>query len=631
MFNLSDNSIYQKIFNLGPAAYILVKADSPFFTICDVNEPYLKITHTQREEIIGRGLFEIFPGNIEESGGENFDFLRESLLKVLATMQTDKMSVHRYDLEDKVHGGVIQRYWTAINTPILDKNGAVEYIIHSPLDVTYTYGLFQRDKEAGRALEEQKSNLYSVFMQAPVGIGIFKGPRYHVELINDELCSMLGKPQKAFRGKPFLNCLTEVSGKNFKQILDKVMETGETFIGMEIYMPLVKKVGQDDLYANLAFEPLKEIDGSISGVIAVATNVSTQVNFRRKLEESEQRLNLAIKASNLGIWDTNLITRKSVRSLRHAQIFGYEDTSKEWGLELMFSHVHPGDLERVKQAHLDAFDSGIFNIQFRIVRLDNIIRWIHVIGEIQRDAKGHAIRMLGTANDITEIKEFERLKDEFISTVSHEIKTPVTSVKAYGQLLQQRMKNEGNAENVHFLQKMDLQINRLTSLVHHLLDVTRIESNKLLFKPERFDLNALAKEIVEEIQQLSNRHSIIFKHSGPAMVFADIERLSQVITNMLTNAVKYSPHSNTINVNIEQKESFAILCVEDYGIGIAPQHQQRIFDRFYQADEQANSIPGLGLGLYISSEIIKRQGGKMWVESSFNHGSRFYFKLPLAQ
>ncbi|RYY00104.1 MAG: hypothetical protein EOO35_00600 [Cyanobacteriota bacterium] len=141
----------------------------------------------------------------------------------------------------------------------------------------------------------------------------------------------------------------------------------------------------------------------------------------------------------MGVWDTDLVTRKSIRSMRHAEIFGYADNSGEWTLDIMFSHVLPEDLDRLKREHLKAYENGLFNTQFRIKTCDDNIKWIHVMGEVQRDARGNPIRMLGTVTDITGNKELEKLKDEFISTVSHEIKTPVTSIKAYGQILQRKM------------------------------------------------------------------------------------------------------------------------------------------------------------------------------------------------
>jgi len=624
----TSKSIFDKVFKYGPAAYIILAPDSPRFTIVDVNDAYLSVTRTNRNEIVGKGMFEIFPGN-PESFSSGTDLLKESLLKVLLEKDFQKMPMHRYDIYDTIKGDFVKKYWTGINTPLFDDNGEVFAIVHSPLDVTYTYELSKKEKEIVRALHKQRNDLFAVFKHVPVGIGIFKGRELFVELANDELCHLLGVKQEEIMGKSIYDVLHNVAVDNFRELLHSSLHSNHPFVGYELPIKVVRNDRPQEVYINFAYEQLKDDDDQQSGIIIAANDVSAQVITRKKLEESEQRLNLAVMASNLGVWDTNLITRKSIRSLRYAQIFGYRDTSDEWTIEAFFNHIIAEDIERVRTAHLKAYDTGIVNCQFRIKTLDNKIKWVHLIGEVQRDKMNKAIRMLGTITDITELKELEKLKDEFISTVSHEIKTPVTSIKAYGQLLQRKLQKENNPENVYFLKKMDNQINRLTSLVHHLLDATRIDSNKMLFNPVAFDLNTLTKEIVEEMQQITPNHTLSFSPCNESLVFADIERIRQVITNMITNAVKYSPNANAVEVFIFNKDGFANLCVRDFGIGIAASQIDKIFDRFYQADERANVSPGLGLGLYISYEIIKRQEGEMWVQSKLEKGSDFFFKLPL--
>lgn len=619
---------FDNIFENGPAAYIIVGNNSPTFTILNVNQAYLKLTHTQKHAIIGRGMFEIFPGNPEEISGGS-DLLKDSLIKVIASKESQKMPMHRYDLFDPATNEYVKKYWTGINTPLLDEKGDVSCIIHSPLDVTYTYELSRKEKETVRALHQQRNGLFAVFKYAPVGIGIFKGRELFVELANNELCYLLGLQQKEIIGKSMYEIMQRVGGDDFLEIIRNSLNSNNPFVGYELPLKVVRNGSLKDVYINFAYEKIDDTEEDQTSIIVVATDVSTQVSTRKQLEESEQRLNMAVTASNMGVWDTNLITKESIRSDRHAQIFGYPDNSSEWSLDIMFSHVHPEDIERLKREHAKAQESGVFNVQVRINALDNKEKWIHVMGQVQRDARGNAVRMLGTVSDITGSKELEKLKDEFISTVSHEIKTPVTSIKAYGQILQRKMREEDNLENVVFLKKIDVQINRLTDLVHHFLDATRIDNNKLNFEPVSFNLNELAMEIVDEIQQISPNHRLHFSPGTPLLVYADTERIRQVIVNMLNNALKYSPNADRVDIFTYEKDNFACLCVKDYGIGIPPSQQGKIFNRFYQADDRANAAPGLGLGLYISYEIINRQQGEMWVESGAGEGSSFYFKLPL--
>jgi signal transduction histidine kinase len=170
----------------------------------------------------------------------------------------------------------------------------------------------------------------------------------------------------------------------------------------------------------------------------------------------------------------------------------------------------------------------------------------------------------------------------------------------------------------------------LTSLIGDLLDVTKLQEGKLQFQAEDFDFNALVNELVEEVQRTTDRHMII-KELGPTrIVNGDRDRIGQVLTNFLTNAIKYSPQSDKIVVQTISDKAQVILSVQDFGIGIAQDKLPHIFERFYRVTgENQETYPGLGLGLYISSEIITRQKGQIWVESSVGKGSTFFFSLPV--
>jgi PAS domain S-box-containing protein len=231
--------------------------------------------------------------------------------------------------------------------------------------------------------------------------------------------------------------------------------------------------------------------------------------------------------------------------------------------------------------------------------------------------------------DITEREHLAKQKDAFIGVATHELKTPVTSVKAYTQILKKRFKNAGNNESVELLQKMDLQLNKLINLIGDLLDVTKIEAGKLSFSVEKFEIAELVQEITEELQRTTERHVITVKSNIKRKINADRDRTGQVLTNFLTNAIKYSPNAQNIHVTIKENKEYITVCVQDFGVGIPQDKLSKVFERFYRVvGPKEDTYPGLGLGLYISSEIIKRQGGKIWVESEKGKGSTFCFSLP---
>jgi signal transduction histidine kinase len=179
------------------------------------------------------------------------------------------------------------------------------------------------------------------------------------------------------------------------------------------------------------------------------------------------------------------------------------------------------------------------------------------------------------------------------------------------------------------LLRMDHQIDRLTTLIRDLLDVTKITEGQLVLKNERFDLNDLVNEIVEEMQVTSKNHKIIKEPGDIDPITADKERTGQVIVNLVSNAIKYSPMSDKIIIKTFVDGEDVVISVQDFGIGISKEMQGKLFDRFFRVmDETTRTFPGLGLGLFISTEIVKRQNGRIWVESSPNEGSTFYFTLP---
>ena len=232
--------------------------------------------------------------------------------------------------------------------------------------------------------------------------------------------------------------------------------------------------------------------------------------------------------------------------------------------------------------------------------------------------------------EITSMKKLEQQKDEFLAVASHELKTPVTSIKAYAQVLQKLFKNKGDMQSFELLGKMNGQINKLIALIADLLDVSKMQAGKLQLRLNDFDFHELVNEVVDEVQQTTRLHTMHIELTKSKMVYGDRDRIGQVITNLLTNAVKYSPDANSINVKAHVDKDTITLYVQDFGLGIPQEKQAKVFERFYRVEEGMETIyPGLGLGLYISSEIIRRHGGTISVESMEGKGSTFFFTLPI--
>ena len=230
------------------------------------------------------------------------------------------------------------------------------------------------------------------------------------------------------------------------------------------------------------------------------------------------------------------------------------------------------------------------------------------------------------------VQQLMKKKDDFFAIASHELKTPITSMKASLQILDTI--NTGQLDpgkSRAFIDMANKQVNKLMAIVSDLLDVSKLQSGKMQLNKVSYVFNESVKECVSEMMLHDSLHEINVTAAEPIIVYADKLRIEQVITNLLSNAIKYSPNRTVVELKIEQFDGFLKCSVTDFGIGIPAEQQPFIFDRFYRVDDSSATLSGLGLGLYISSEIIQKHNGKLGVQSEAGKGSTFWFKLPLAE
>ncbi|WP_432711867.1 PAS domain S-box protein [Pedobacter sp.] len=875
--NIADQG-YKEIFKNSPMAILILSANGPDYSILDVNSAYLEATHTTREFLVGKAVFSVFPTNPTDQNSRNIEKTILSFEEAISTKKSHTMHEYRYDIPIGGTTEFTERYWTTINTPVLGEDGTIAYIIHSPRDVTENVLLQQREKSGIEALKTQRKQLYSTFMQAPVGIGIFKGPDYIVDLINPVLCKLYGKRIEEMIGKPIFEVLSLAKGQGFEELLEQVRTTGEHYEGWAIEVPLIRDGVIEKVYVDFVYEPFYEDDNSISGVIAVASEVSAQIHAKHQLEEAEERARLAADAVELGIYDLNILSGELITSLRFANIFGFDSPAKHNDYTAV---IHPEDLHLRVKAHEQAIENGVMNYEARVIWKDGSIHWVRVEGKVLYDKKDNPTRILGTVlditsqkadkelqrklitlvdnsvdlmsifnlegkftyinaaglallglatqeeelalpaegmqnaedlqffqqevlpsvmhngswagkmnvhnfktgeiipvfnnciriddfltgevlavgavmrdlraelkakqaladseqllrnittasptalwmsdtqgklnyvnqtwidwsgkafednleygwisavipedikqvieqfhlamqnkvqyevefrinhadgtqhwcsvigeqqfnqngeftgyigscTDITEHKELQNQKDNFLGIASHELKTPVTSLKGYAQVMERILKKKDLNMEADMMRKMDAQLNRLTSLISDLLDVTKINAGKLSFNNQLFDLKPLLEEIVDDLQLTTDRQVIVKNFQPAGKIYADKDRIEQVIINFISNAIKYSPEATEILVHLKQEQHEVIVGIQDFGIGIAPEDHLKVFEQFYRVSgKMQHTFPGLGLGLYISAEFIRKIGGRIWVESKKNEGSCFYFAMPV--
>jgi signal transduction histidine kinase len=273
-------------------------------------------------------------------------------------------------------------------------------------------------------------------------------------------------------------------------------------------------------------------------------------------------------------------------------------------------------------AFLSCRDSNIYdNIDFNFAK-DFATR---IALTLENSRLYHAVQ-----EEVKNKTEESRKKDEFINVASHELKTPITTLKALTQVAQLSLQKHNDPHADELLSRMNRQVDKVTRLIIDLLDITKIQNGELEFVYEKFDVERLVKDTIDDLQIATTTHKIILESDGACEIIADRNRLSQVIVNLISNAIKYSPRRDQVMVKLSHNAQEVKFEVIDRGIGIAEADQPHIFNRFYKVMRTGAgyTYPGLGLGLYISSEMIKRHGGQIGFTSEAGKGSTFWFTLP---
>ncbi|CAM3932292.1 PAS domain-containing protein [Mucilaginibacter galii] len=387
---------------------VILDTDAPIFTIAYVNDAYCKLSNFTPRELIGKGLLEAFPQNPDVIDIQSVEKVRFNLTECLTTKKKTVLPKQRFDL--RLSGRFETRYWQATNTPALNDAGEVMHLLHQVIDITEAYEQALKERISLEVAEAKRKELEKLFMQAPAGVVIFSGPDFVFNLVNPTYQSFF--PDRGLTGKPLLEAIPELHNHPLVDGFRHTFTTGETYYGKEVYTQLMRVPGAplDDSYWNFIGQARYDDNHQIDGILMFGFEVTEQVLLRKKVEASEERLNLAVENVQSGVYDTDLKTGKSICSLRHAQIFGYPDKQQEWSLEKMLSHIVPEDLDYAREEHISGLEKGIINVQFRIRRLDGEVRWINIIGKVNYNNKNEPVRVVGTTTDITEKIAIQRQK-----------------------------------------------------------------------------------------------------------------------------------------------------------------------------------------------------------------------------
>ncbi|NVJ23400.1 MULTISPECIES: PAS domain-containing protein [Myxococcus] len=696
---------FQQLFEQLPGAYLAILPDADF-TLVAVSDAYLRATRTTREGLLGHRLDDAHAAGVRD--------LRASLERALTTRAPDTMAVQKHDLQrpEAEGGGFEERYWRPLNTPVLSPEGEVRYVLHRLEDVTdfvrlsreHTAALLGRTaemegesprraqelqaanqelREAVRArnesltlatqarteAERQREWLQTVFMQAPTGIAIFRGPRYVIELANPHMCRIWGRSPEQVLGKPLFEALSEVVGQGFETLLDGALATGSPYVGREVPARLMRQGGGalEEVYFDFVYEPVRDAQGPVEAVIVVASDVTERVHSRRRRE--------ALATETLRATQERLFSERT----RTAEEMTRDAAILQAILQAIPDALYVGDATGIKLANGPALEMLGFQ------SLEELNQNVASLGERLRNHSaedGHRLtpeeepfmrafrgkattqevraRHLLTGQDVvvrcaaapvcigddiigavavnTDITERKRIEEElrqtaefrerFLGIVSHDLRSPLGAILLSVNALMRS--EEIIPKHLTAVRRIALSAERMGRMISDLLDFTRGRlGGGIPISPRPANLRALCQQVREELEighpQRALRMSV---HEGHFQGEWDADRLTQLLGNLGKNALDYSPVDTPVDFVLRDEGEQVCVEIHNEGPAIPSDLLPHLFEPFRRATDKGHPTSGLGLGLFIAQEIARAHGGHIEARSSQEEGTTFTVWLP---
>ncbi|MES2448876.1 MAG: ATP-binding protein [Bacteroidota bacterium] len=632
---------FRDLVDKAPVAIAIYAGEN--FVIEKANEQMLALYNTTNH-IIGKPLLEAIP---EMTDHPYFAMLAA----IKASGKESSITALKWPrIEDEQ---LADGYYDLFYKPLTDANGdAVIMVIAS--DVTNKYRILLTEQELheevkamneelmsaneelmasqedlsvlNNNLSESESRFRKLIKQSPVAIAILHGKSFFIETANEVILKIWQKGEDVI-GKPLHIALPELQGQRILGLLDNIYNSGKAHYGKEVKVSISQNDEPRDVYINFVYQPIFS-ENKVTDIVVIANDVTEQVEARKAVEEINHRLEIALDASKLGATEVELATGIMTCSAQFKANFGYS-ADEEFHYSDLFNAMLPDHRERIKGLVNAALDTdSIYKAEYPVKWPDGSIHWISAHGRARYNDQGKPNRMVGMTADITANKLFEQKKDDFLSIASHELKTPVTSLKASLQLLDRIKEKPTSTTHIKLIEQAVRSMGKMSMLVDDLLNVNRMTEGQLQLEKTNFKIAEMLRLCCNHIR-FEGEYELIIKGDQDLVIYADENRIDQVVINFVNNAVKYAPESKKIYLTVEKIGELAKLSVTDFGPGIHPELLPSIFDRYYRVSHQGQHYSGLGLGLYICAEIIARHGGKIGVDSELGKGSTFWFTVPI--
>ncbi len=630
------NSNLEQILNMLPASVVVIRGHELIVEmINDSNLAYWKRT---KEEVLGRPFLEILPDLADQP-------FAGQLRRVMETgeMIDVKESPVLFTEPD---GSIRETYVDYTYQPLADLTGKYTGVLVMSFEITDRVQvqklLAQYAAELSRAndqlsisnhkLAKSEARFKYLIQEAPVAIGVLQGRELLVETANQMILQVWGKTNRII-GLPLAKALPELEGQPFLGILDEVYTSGKAFYANEISALLEHQGEMKEIFFNVVYQPVVGAKGGTTDILVVAVDVTEQVNSRKLVEKSEQhfkKLADLVPAKISNALPTGEVTFFNQEWLDFAGM-GFEDL-RDFGYHQM---LHPDELAGFQLGLANAAATGVPHVsEMRFKNTAGKYVWHLNVASPILDEQGQVTMWVGSTTDIQSLKAEEQRKSDFISMLSHELKTPVTSIKGHVQLLLRLLAKETESPLAprlsSSLARIDALLVQLTGLIGDMLELSRLDTGHMDLNKAPLPLDELVKEVVEDFQLSNQNYVFNLILASDANLLADRNRLSQVLINLIANAIKYSPNHNEIDIATQQVANEVQISIKDYGIGIDEKDQVKIFERFFRVEgHNERYYSGFGIGLFLAHTIVVKHGGHISVNSVKNEGATFTVHLPI--
>lgn len=659
---------FEALFRHSPNPYMVVDRELRYLA---VNEAYATLLSTTTQALVGRRVFDAFPGEVDDAGHSQSDAVRRSMLRVFETGRPDMLALVPYTIEREAPDGrhVEERYWSATHTPMFDDSGRVQAVLQHTTDVTEVernraeleavrqregatpeqmwQGVVSRARavqDANSALVAQGRHLMSLFAQAPGFMAVLSGPEYVFEIANPAYEELIGRSDLI--GRRLREVLPEIIDQGYFNLLDQVRETKRRFVGRGMEVRLASSAGElHPRYVDFVYQPIVGEDGQTAAVFVQGHDVTDRESALDALRESEQRFRTIAEMIPQMVWSTLPDGYHDYYNRQWYAYTGVPEGSTDG--EAWNGMFHPEDQPRAWERWRHSLATGEpYEIEYRLRHRSGEYRWTLGRALPIRDATGAIVRWMGTCTEIHEqklvqealerseysLRDADQRKDRFLATLAHELRNPLAPIATAASLL--RMSPDDPDRVLAASDIIHRQVEHMTHLVNDLLDVSRVTQGQAVLDVREMDLAQSVREALEQVAPLveRKRHAVrVSLPEGPVRVMGDAARMRQVFANLLVNAAKYTPDGGHIDVRVHVADHLACIDVEDDGVGMDATLIPRVFNLFVQAEPTPDrNEGGLGIGLSLVRSLVQQHGGTIKATSpGLGKGARFRVCLPV--